>query len=92
MNEADPYLPAPAASQAIAARTLQRSQGQSQGAPPDTPPPSYAHAASLRPPPMHVSPTAPLHEAEFLLPYTFIFFLISLLFRFLERARFVLVA
>ncbi|XP_066258399.1 protein tweety isoform X1 [Euwallacea similis] len=66
VNETDPYLPPPAASQAIAARTLQRSQGQFPGAPPDTPPPSYAHVAHLRPPPMHAA-TAPVHEAEFLL-------------------------
>ncbi|CAH1136041.1 unnamed protein product [Ceutorhynchus assimilis] len=66
VNEADPYLPPPAASQAIAARTLQRSQGQFPGAPPDTPPPSYAHAALLRPPPVHAA-TAPMHEADLLL-------------------------
>ncbi|KAJ8956726.1 hypothetical protein NQ318_014081 [Aromia moschata] len=42
VNEADPYLPPPQASQAIAARTLQRSQGSSY--PPDTPPPSYTSA------------------------------------------------
>ncbi|XP_050297847.1 protein tweety [Anthonomus grandis grandis] len=64
VNEADPYLPASAASQAIAARTLQRSQGQFSGiCPPDTPPPSYAHVALLRPPPA----SAPLHEADMLL-------------------------
>ncbi|ERL84414.1 hypothetical protein D910_01847 [Dendroctonus ponderosae] len=67
VNEADPYLPPPAATQAIAARTLQRSQGQFPGAPPDTPPPSYAHAALLRPPPMHVAASAPVHEADLLL-------------------------
>ncbi|KAL1494107.1 hypothetical protein ABEB36_009758 [Hypothenemus hampei] len=67
VNETDPYLPPPAASQAIAARTLQRSQGQFPGAPPDTPPPSYAHAALIRPPPMHVVPNAPMHEADLLL-------------------------
>lgn len=65
VNETDPYLPPPAASQAIAARTLQRSQGQFPG-PPDTPPPSYAHAALLRPPPSHVA-SAPVHEADLLL-------------------------
>ncbi|KAF5284542.1 hypothetical protein FQA39_LY16992 [Lamprigera yunnana] len=55
------YLPAaPAASQAIAARTLQRSQGSY---PPDTPPPSYTSAM------LHISPhaSAPPHEAQLLM-------------------------
>lgn len=63
MNETDTYLPAPAASQAIAARTLQRSQGSSY--PPDTPPPSYTsaimHSRS------HAAATAPPHEAQSLM-------------------------
>lgn len=75
VNEADPYLPPVAASQAIAARTLQRSQGQFPGAPPDTPPPSYAHAALLRPPPMHAAASAPVHEADLLL-YSYFYYLL----------------
>lgn len=61
VNETDTsYLPAPAASQAIAARTLQRSQGSY---PPDTPPPSYTSAM------LHISPhaSAPPHEAQLLI-------------------------
>ena len=66
VNEAEPYLPAPAASQAIAARTLQRSQGSSY--PPDTPPPSYMSAM------MHnrLLASAPMHEAQSLM-YIIIF-------------------
>ncbi|CAG9812438.1 unnamed protein product [Phaedon cochleariae] len=64
VTETDPYLPPPQASQAIAARTLQRSQGSSH--PPDTPPPSYTAALlHRRPPPLHA--TAPPHEADLLL-------------------------
>lgn len=60
VNEHDPYLPPPQASQAIAARTLQRSQGSSY--PPDTPPPSYSSIL------LHKHATAPpMHEADFLL-------------------------
>lgn len=69
VNENDPYLPPPAASQAIAARTLQRSQGSSY--PPDTPPPSYTSAL------MHNRPHAsapPSHEAQLLL-YTHFHFI-----------------
>ncbi|XP_072391220.1 protein tweety-like isoform X1 [Diabrotica undecimpunctata] len=66
VTENDSYLPPPQASQAIAARTLQRSQGSSY--PPDTPPPSYT-SALLHNRPLHAPPSAPLpeHEAEFLL-------------------------
>ncbi|GJQ86587.1 hypothetical protein Trydic_g8628 [Trypoxylus dichotomus] len=62
VNETESFLPAPAASQAIAARTLQRSQGSSY--PPDTPPPSYTSAM------MHnylLEPSAPMHEAQTLM-------------------------
>lgn len=76
MNETDTYLPAPAASQAIAARTLQRSQGSSY--PPDTPPPSYTSAI------MHsrshaAAATAPPHEAQSLMYFIcfFNFFIFS---------------
>lgn len=73
MNETDSYLPAPAASQAIAARTLQRSQGSSY--PPDTPPPSYTsaimHSRS------HATATAPPHEAQSLM-YSYIIFLFQI--------------
>ncbi|KAG5870615.1 hypothetical protein JTB14_001412 [Gonioctena quinquepunctata] len=62
VNENDPYLPPPQASQAIAARTLQRSQGSSY--PPDTPPPSYT-SALMHTQAMHA--TAPSHEADLLL-------------------------
>ncbi|RZC38144.1 tweety, partial [Asbolus verrucosus] len=60
VNENDPYLPPPQASQAIAARTLQRSQGSSY--PPDTPPPSYT--AALMHNRMHASAPPPPHEAH----------------------------
>ncbi|KAI4456320.1 tweety-related [Holotrichia oblita] len=62
VNETESFLPASAASQAIAARTLQRSQGSS--FPPDTPPPSYTSAM------MHnylLEPSAPMHEAQTLI-------------------------
>ncbi|KAJ8945728.1 hypothetical protein NQ314_009091 [Rhamnusium bicolor] len=63
VNENDPYLPPPQASQAIAARTLQRSQGSSY--PPDTPPPSYT-AALLHNRSTHAT-APPSHEADLLL-------------------------
>lgn len=63
VNENDPYLPPPQASQAIAARTLQRSQGLSY--PPDTPPPSYT-SALMHNRSAHVS-APPSHEADLLL-------------------------
>ncbi|CAH0564426.1 unnamed protein product [Brassicogethes aeneus] len=75
VNETDPYLPPPAASQAIAARTLQRSQGSS-SYPPDTPPPSYTSAlmhngagAARSASPQNAAATAPPapHEAHALL-------------------------
>ncbi|XP_044252959.1 protein tweety isoform X1 [Tribolium madens] len=62
VNENDPYLPPPQASQAIAARTLQRSQGSSY--PPDTPPPSYTSALMHNR--THASAPFP-HEADSLL-------------------------
>lgn len=62
--ETDAYLPPPAASQAIAARTLQRSQGSSY--PPETPPPSYT-SAMLHP--LDSSPT--LHEAHLFMYFIF---------------------
>ncbi|XP_057657300.1 protein tweety isoform X1 [Diorhabda carinulata] len=67
VTEHDSYLPPPQASQAIAARTLQRSQGSSY--PPDTPPPSYTSALLLHNRSLHVNATAPPqeHEADFLL-------------------------
>lgn len=74
VNETDPYLPPPQASQAIAARTLQRSQGSSY--PPDTPPPSYTSAL------MHNRQHAtapPLHEADLLL-YIHAYFLFFIIF------------
>ncbi|KAJ8973178.1 hypothetical protein NQ317_007154 [Molorchus minor] len=61
VNENDPYLPPPQASQAIAARTLQRSQGSSY--PPDTPPPSYS-SALMRP---NACLGSTPHEADLLL-------------------------
>ncbi|CAH1114098.1 unnamed protein product [Psylliodes chrysocephalus] len=66
VTEHDSYLPPPQASQAIAARTLQRSQGSSY--PPDTPPPSYT-SALMHNRTLHANATAPPseHEAEFLL-------------------------
>ncbi|KAL3274498.1 hypothetical protein HHI36_015880 [Cryptolaemus montrouzieri] len=59
-NETDPFLPPTQASQAIAARTLQRSQGSSY--PPDTPPPSYSSALMYNR--VHAS-APPLHDAQF---------------------------
>lgn len=66
MNETDPYLPPPAASQAIAARTLQRSQGSSY--PPDTPPPSYTSAMLHN---RSLATAPPMHEAQSLMYYFF---------------------
>lgn len=63
VNENDPYLPPPQASQAIAARTLQRSQGSSY--PPDTPPPSYTSALMHNRSAHATAP--PSHEADLLL-------------------------
>lgn len=74
VTETDPYLPPPAASQAIAARTLQRSQGSASAsaspscsfhAPDDTPPPSYTSAMLHARPPTTgggsgAAPSAPL--------------------------------
>lgn len=58
VNETDQYLPPSAASQAIAARTLQRSQGSCSATAPDTPPPSYTSAM------MHVRPSAPQQQTH----------------------------
>lgn len=58
-NESDPFLPTAQASQAVAARTLQRSQGSSY--PPDTPPPSYSSALMYNR--MHAT-APPLHDAQ----------------------------
>lgn len=59
-TETDPFLPPPQASQAIAARTLQRSQGSSYH--PDTPPPSYSSALMHTRASTHAS-APPMHEA-----------------------------
>lgn len=75
MNENDPYLPPPQASQAIAARTLQRSQGSSY--PPDTPPPSYTSALMHNR--THASAPPVLHEAHLLLYTHFYYTFISII-------------